>query len=243
MGAAELVVTALAIALAAAVQSTTGFGFALLAVPLLSLVVPADDAVVVSASLGLVSSATIALASRAHGDRVAIGRMLVGAAIGAPLGLALLEITTGRQLRFVLAGVIATYLVVELRGWQLRHAGRGIEVGAGVVSGALNTALSTNGPPLVMALHARQLPPDAFRATITAVLAGSGLFTVVLFGVSGRYDGPIAAQLAVALPALGLGYLLGARHRRRLAPATFHRLVLALLAVTGAVTLVGAVLA
>ena len=74
----------------------------------------------VSASLGLVSSATIALASRAHGDRVAIGRMLVGAAIGAPLGLALLEITTGRQLRFVLAGVIATYLVVELRGWQLR---------------------------------------------------------------------------------------------------------------------------
>ena len=189
------------------------------------------------------SSTLIGVSGRAHGDRVAIRRMLLGAAVGAPLGLALLEVTTGRQLRFFLAFVIAVYLLIELRGLQLRRGGRGVEVGAGVVSGALNTALSTNGPPIVMALHSRHLPPDRFRATTATVLAGAGLFTVVLFGVSGRYDARVAVLLAAGLPALGGGYLLGSHHRHRLSAEGFRRLVLVLLSATGAVTLVGALLA
>ena len=70
------------------------------------------------------------------------------------------------------------------------------------------------------------------------------MLTVVLFAVTGRYDTEVWQSLAVALPALGAGYLIGTRTARdRFEPVAFRRLVLVLLAITGTVTLVGAVLA
>lgn len=243
MSPVELAVIALVVVAAATIQSLTGFGFALLAVPLLALVMPAESAVVISATLGLITSAGLAVKERAHGDRVAIRRMLGGAVVGAPVGIAVLEVMTGRQLRFLLAAVIFSFLLITLRGWALRRDSAGIEIGAGVVSGVLNTTLSTNGPPLVMALQARHLPPSQFRGTLAPIIAATGVLTVVLFAATGRYDAEVWQSLAVALPALGAGYLVGTRQHHRFEPAAFRRLVLVLLTITGVVTLVGAVLA
>ena len=53
---------------------------------------------------------TQAITQRAHAVRPVAGRMLLGALVGAPLGLAILTVTTGRQLRFFLAGVIFVFL-------------------------------------------------------------------------------------------------------------------------------------
>jgi uncharacterized membrane protein YfcA len=239
MSPAEVVGSALLVAMAATVQTVTGFGFALMAVPVLSLVIPPESAVVLSASLGLLTSSGQAVSERSHGDRPTIGRMLLGAAVGAPFGLLVLLVTTERQLRIVLVVVIAVFLVVNLRRIGLRQASSAVDLGAGAISGALNTALSTNGPPLVMALHVRHLTPSVFRATLSAVLAGSGVITVSLFALSGRYDRDVAVLFLASLPGLALGFAVGVRHRRRIPPARFRQLVLVLLAVTGAVALVG----
>ncbi len=241
MDAVELVVIALAVFSAALVQTTTGFGFALLAVPLLSVFVPTETAVVISATLGLATSTGQAISERAHADRPAEVRLLVGVAVGAPLGLVVLEMTTNRQLRFALAGVIGVFLLVTLRGWRLHRASTAVDVGAGVVSGALNTTLSTNGPPLVMALHPRGLSPPQFRATLGTVVAASGVLTVALFALTGRYDTEVAQALLVGAPALGLGFVAGLWLRARVNPEHFRRIVLVLLAVTGLVTLIGAI--
>ena len=243
MGAGQVALVAVAVFASAAIQSTTGFGFALLAVPLMAIVIPAQDAVVLCAALSLITATTQAVTERAHGDRPIVARMLIGAVVGAPIGLAVLTIATGRQLRFVLAGVIFAFLVMTVRGVSVHRAGRSVDLGAGLVAGVLNTSLSTNGPPIVMALHARDLPPDRFRGTIAAVFTGSNVIAVALFAATGRYDLDLVVLFAASLPALGLGYLVGVRQRRRFDPAAFRRLVLRLLAVTGAVTLVGAILA
>jgi uncharacterized membrane protein YfcA len=234
VGAGQVALVAVAVFASAAIQSTTGFGFALLAVPLMAIVIPAQDAVVLCAALSLITATTQAVTERAHGDRPIVARMLVGAVLGAPIGLLVLSLATGRQLRFTLAAVIFAFLVMTLRGVRLHRAGRAVDLGAGLVAGVLNTSLSTNGPPIVMALHARELPPERFRATVVAV---------TLFAATGRYDVDTLTLFAVSLPALGLGYLVGVRQRRRFDAAAFRRLVLRLLAVTGVVTLVGAILA
>lgn len=230
---------AVVVAVAAGVQTVTGFGFALLAVPLLSLVVPPETAVVIAATLGLLTSSGQAWAERDHADRATVAWMLGGAAVGAPFGFVVLVVTTERQLRLVLVGVIVAFLVLDLLGRRPARPSRVVDTTAGVVSGALNTALATNGPPLVMALHARHLPPSRFRGTLTAVLAGSGVITVALFAVGGRYDAGIAWALLAALPGMAAGFGLGLRHRGRLSPARFRQVVTVLLAVTAAVALVG----
>jgi uncharacterized protein len=240
---AEIALVAAAVLLSAVIQSTSGFGFALLAVPLMSIVVSTEQAVVVVAVVSLVASAGQAIGHRAHGDRPVIGRMLAGAVVGAPIGLAVFSVLTGRQLRFALAAIIFTFLALTIRGFSLRKAGRTVDLGAGVVAGVLNTSLSTNGPPIVMALHARGLPPEPFRATVAAVFAGSSVIAVGLFAATGRYDRDALVLIAASLPALGVGYAIGVRQRRRFDLAGFRRLVLGLLTVTGVVTLAGALLA
>jgi uncharacterized membrane protein YfcA len=243
MGAADISLTIIVVLLAAMVQSTTGFGFSLLAVPLLSMVIPTENAVVVAATLGMLTSSAQAIGQREHGDRPTVTRMLIGAAIGAPFGLMLLEVATNRQLKFGLAAVISSFLIINLRGLTLEHGGRGVDLGAGVLSGVLNTSLSTNGPPLVMALHARHLSPSVFRATISAVLAGTGVITLALFVGSGRYTADVRELLIVAVPAMIVGYLVGARIRPHIDPRRFRQAVMALLAATAAITLVGALIA
>jgi len=243
MGAAQVVLVAVAVFASAAVQSTTGFGFALLAVPLMAIVIPAEEAVVLCGAFSLLTASTQAFTGRAHAVRPVAGRMLLGALLGAPVGLAVLTVTTGRQLRFFLAAVIFLFLILTLRGFTLHRAGRAVDLGAGAVAGVLNTSVSTNGPPIVMALHAREMPPDPFRATIATVFTGSNVIAVTLFAATGRYDRDSLVLFLASLPALVLGYLVGTRLRRRFDPASFRRLVLQLLGVTGAITLVGAILA
>ncbi len=243
MDPAEVALVAIAILASAVVQSTSGFGFALLAVPLLSIVVPTEQAVVVVAVLSLVASTGQAIGHRAHADRPVIGRMLVGAVVGAPIGLAIFTVLTGRQLRFALAAIIFTFLALTIRGFSLRRAGGTVDLGAGLVAGVLNTSLSTNGPPIVMALHARELDPEPFRGTVAAVFAGSNVIAVTLFAATGRYDRDALVLIVASLPALGIGYMIGVRQRHRFDPAAFRRLVLWLLTVTGVVTLTGALLA
>ncbi len=232
MDTAAYVAIGLAVLVSAGVQGTTGFGFALLSVPLMSLFIEPEQAVVISASLGLLTSSVQAWSERHHGDRPTIIRMLIGAAIGSPFGLLVFIVASPSQLRFILAGVIVVFLILNLRGLRLKQGGRAVDLGAGVISGVLNTSLSTNGPPLVMALHARHLSAQQFRGTLAAVFAGSGLLTVLLFAGAGKYSGDIALALVISLPTLAIGYLIAARFRQRIRPDHFRNVVTWLLFAT-----------
>lgn len=243
MEAVDIWVTVGVVLIASLVQSTTGFGFSLLAVPLLSMAIPTEVAVVVAATLGTLTSSAQAFGERAHGDRPTIARMLVGAAVGAPFGLLLLTVATNRQLKFGLAAVIIAFLIINLRGITIERGSRAVDLVAGTISGVLNTSLSTNGPPLVMALHARHLAPPVFRGTISAVFAGTGVITVGLFLASGLYGTDERELLLVAIPTMVIGYWIGARLRPRIDPPRFRQVVMALLVATAIITLAGALTA
>jgi uncharacterized protein len=243
MGAIDIWTTVAVVLLASMVQSTTGFGFSLLAVPLLSLAVPTEIAVVLAATLGTLTSSVQAIGEREHGDRPTILRMLVGAAFGAPFGLILLSLASNQQLKFGLAAVVIAFLIINLRGITIERGSRVVDVAAGAVSGVLNTSLSTNGPPLVMALHARHLAPSVFRATISAVFAGTGVITLGLFLASGRYSSDVRELLLVAVPAMVIGYAIGARIRPHIDPPRFRQAVMVLLSATAIITLTGALMA
>jgi uncharacterized membrane protein YfcA len=243
VGVGEVVLFVGAVLISAFLQSTVGFGFSLLAVPVLAVTMPTKEAVVVCGALSLAIAGAQAIGERAHGDRPVMGRMVAGVVVGAPIGLLVLTVTTGRQLRFLLGAVILVYVVVTLRGVALRRTSAGVDVGAGVAAGALNTALSANGPAVIMALHPRHLSPPAFRATVAGVFAVSNVIAVSLYAATGRYGRDSLLLVAWGLPLLAAGYLLGATQRRRVRPERHRSFVLGLLALTGVMSLVGAILA
>ena len=242
MTVAALVVAGCIVFAASSVQATVGFGFSLFAVPLLSFVVDAKPAVVIANTAGLLVSAANAARERGDCDRAVAGRMIAGAVVGSPIGLLLLTVTPERGVRFALAVAVAVFVVINVRGLHIAATNAPLDVGAGAFSGVLNTMLSTNGPPLVAVLHARHLAPAVFRATISVVFAVSAAVAVALFAAASRYDTTVLEALAVAVPALVLGQLVGGWWRARVDPANFRRSVTALLALTAIASAVSALI-
>lgn len=223
---------------AAVLQSVSGFGFSLMSVPLLAMLLGAKDAVATASLFGLSSSIVqLGLTHRAVRWPI-VGRLLTGAVLGMPLGLVVLVTVDERLLRFVIAVTVLVFAAVLAVGFRPRGRGIALDVGAGFVSGVLNTSVSTNGPPLVFALQARDLPPPAFRGTISATFAASNVVGVTLFAVAGRYTPHVLSAGGVGVPALVVGWLLGARLAPRFPPDRFRALVLALLVATSVSALV-----
>jgi len=237
----ELLVVAVAVFTAAFVQVIAGFGFALLCMPIMTLAIPVERAVVVSSLLGILTTSWQAWHLRGDAERPLVRRFSIAAFVGMPLGLVVLNVVADRHLRLVadrhlrlvlgVSVLIATAMLV--RRIDLRHVGSPLDYSAGFLSGVLNTSLSTNGPPLVFALQARHLAADQFRATISTTFAISNIGGIALFLADGKVtlDGLRAA--AIALPAWAAGQVLGWPVRKHMHGERFRWLVLVLLFAAG----------
>jgi uncharacterized membrane protein YfcA len=232
---------AVVVAFAATIQLAAGFGFGLAAVPLLSLVIDAHDAVVVALTLATLTNGVQAWAGRRDADRGIAGRMLGGAVIGLPAGLLVFLRADERILAAVIGVAVLASVAVIARGLDLRHAGPGLDLAGGAVAGALTMSAGVNGPPLVFVLQARHVDAVRFRATITAVFFVLDVVSVAVFTATGDLDRDVVRAVGAALPALGLGAATGIAIRGHLDARRFRALVLGLLTATGASALVRAI--
>jgi uncharacterized membrane protein YfcA len=232
--------TALVVALAAAAQATTGFGFALVAAPLLAALLGGADAVVVVALVALPLTLGMAVRHRRHVDRATLATVALAGALGAPLGLLVLERTGERALQATIGVVVLVLATALALGLRVRRGGRAVDAASGFVAGVLSTSTGTNGPPLVLGFQARRMAPEALRATLAAVFAISGLVGLALFALAGRVSGELVAVAAAGWPGMLAGWWAGERLAARIRRRTLDRLVTGLLYLSALVALAAA---
>jgi uncharacterized membrane protein YfcA len=220
---------AIIILVASFFQASAGFGLSLLSVPLMALVVAPETAVVVSFFVGVVTNSMTTTARRAaiHWDEV---RALSSSAIVMmPIGVLILVTFSAGVLRLLL-GVVTC----AAAAWIMSRRGRLSAPStqrrwhayfAGGVSGVLNTALSTNGPPLVIYLRARSLDQAGFRSTISTVLLISNVGGLAMLLAAGAVHRDAILLAVMAAPALLLGWLLGNKWATNLHTERFTLLV------------------
>ena len=109
-----LIVTAVCcFVVAALLQATTGFGFALVFVPLLSLTHDLKTVVAVSVLAGPISALPAVVQLRRHVDWRLVAWLLAGSLVGAPLGTLLLDAASATLLRvLVSATILASTLTI-----------------------------------------------------------------------------------------------------------------------------------
>lgn len=225
--------------LAGVAQAVTGFGLALAAMPLLTLVVAPEQAVVATVAVSAVITALAWHRERAHVEADS-ARSLIGFALfGLPIGLLALTFASQRTLTVLIAStVIALVLATRLR-LPIPSGVVALRV-AGVTSGALLSATAMNGPPLVLVLQAAGHPPRRFRATLQAVFCVQDLLALTAFAVLGHYDLTVGVSALAGCVGVRIGWSLGERVFARLRPETFTRLVTALLVLSAVVAALGA---
>jgi uncharacterized protein len=236
-----LVLAFLIVFAAAVTQAVTGFGFALVSVPLLTLLADPRTAVVACAVAGLVLTVTVAARERAFVQWRTAGLLFAAAVLGMPAGLLILVAAPERVLTLLIGIAVVACALLVWRGWRLSGGWLAV-VGVGMLTGVLSTSTATSGPPLVAALHAMGLEPRSFRATLAAVFTGTGSASVAGFALADQLT-PVALRIGlVGVPAVVLGWWGGNVLFHRIDARRFRQVAFGALMAAGTVILTRAMI-
>ncbi len=223
------------------IRSAFGFGEALIAVPLLALVIPVG----VAAPVAVLVSITVAAIVVAEDWRAihvpSAMRLVVATLAGAPFGLLLLTTAPERAVKTVLALCIMAFSAYSLAGARrVAAASEGLAWIFGFAAGVLGGAYGMNGPPLVIYGTLRGWSPREFRATLQGYFLPASIVVMAGYWLTGLWVPAVTHYFLLALPGALLAILLGRVANRRLDARTFLPYVHGGLIVIGAVLLLQA---
>lgn len=206
----------------------TGFGFNLLAVPLLALVFLPKDAVIIALVLGLVVSGLLAAlaARRREIDLRVVLLLTAGSVPGLALGTALFRYIDGSALRIAIGAITAGCAALFLihRSPKPRQARTGESLGVGLLGGALAATTGTGGPPVVAYLMVTATDGVRVRGTVLAHVALVSLLALSAHASNGQLSTNQLEEALKLVPAVLIGLAIGS-HLFRRAPGTIYRQV------------------
>jgi hypothetical protein len=234
------ILAAIAILFAAAlVRGAFGFGDALIAMPLLALIVPMTVATPVVAFLGPTIALILLVRDWRHVELKSTMRLILSTLAGIPLGLFYLKRINEHAMNLVLALVIILFSLYNLvRPGLLKLRTDKSAILFGFIAGILGAAYNTNGPPVVLYGALRGWKPESFRATLQGYFLPTGGAILIGQGLAGLWTRPVITTTIYALPFILIAVILGAAIGRRIPASKFSRYVYGLLLVLGAVLLI-----
>jgi uncharacterized protein len=204
-------IAAAAVAAGAALQSATGFGFSIVAAPIVFAVVDPEEAVGLLILLGsLVNVLTLVSERRRPRPVWRECAVLLGCALpGAVAGVVVLCALDPVALQVAVSvGVVATLAARRLAGGRASPGWAGPV--AGLAAGALTTSTTTAGPPLIVYLLGRRLHPVQLRDTMPVCFLGLSVVGVVALWATGTSGAvPDAGLVALLVPVVAAGHLAG----------------------------------
>lgn len=231
--------------LATFIRSAFGFGEALVAVPLLALMMPLRVATPLAVLVSVTVAAIIVVQDHAHIHVRSAGWLVTASLFGIPMGVLLLSVGHAALVKMLLGLLILAFSLYSLFGRMPLHLTRDDRGGlllCGFTAGVLGGAYGMNGPPLVMYGAIRRWTPTQFRATLQAYFLPASLTGLVGFWWAGILTRTVLLDFFLSLPAVACAIPLGRWLHRRIPAQSFLPWIyggLALIAVTLIAQVVG----
>ena len=216
-----------------------GFGgaVAILAVPLMTLVMPPAQAAAILLPILCVMDAVVVHTYRGRFDGRALRMLLPGAIAGIALGWFTLDVMSDDWLRLLVGLVAGSFGLLTLLGLSAM-TGREHHPATATVFGGLagytSFSIHAGGPPLTMYLLPKGLPPLVFAGTAGLFFAVVNLLKLVPYYFLGQFSGQNLLYSLVLVPVAPLGVRVGHLLVRLSRPTLYYRIISAFLMVVGA---------
>jgi len=236
----DLLVFGVASFAASLVAGLAGFAFGLVAAALwLHVLTPVQTTALIVGFGLLVQGFSVWKLRRA----LDFGRLLpflLGAALGVPIGAALLRWTSPQLLRAGVGTVLIAFSLYNLARPKLRAfaGGRTADGGVGFLSGVLGSMTGLGGILPAIWCGLRGWSKDEQRAVFQPVGVAIFAMTALWFGGSGLVTVATLWLFVIGLPAVLAGMWLGLALYGRLDEAGFRKVVLVLLLASGVVLVI-----
>jgi uncharacterized protein len=217
----------LVVFVASLVRAVFGFGEALIAVPLLALILPVQIAVPLAVLISIAIAAVVVVQDWRKIHLRSTAWLFLPTLAGIPIGICLLKFGHQDLIKAILACVIVLFSVYSLLGRpvHLERDSHPWMFGCGFLAGILGGAYGMNGPPLVVYGAMRRWSPQHFRATLQAYFLPASAIGIAGYALSGLWTTPVTHYFLISLIAAIPATLLGGIINRRLRGDAFLRYV------------------
>jgi uncharacterized protein len=232
-----LLVSGLALLFGSAVEAATGFGSAVVALPVMEMAFPSHMPALLIL-LGIPLVVLMAGIERTYIDAPAVAQVSSGLIFGTVVAIPVLDLVSGRPLRLLsgFATLAALVALTVMRGGVARTPPRSFAAGLG--SGFMGTATGMSGPPLAV-VFAHEHGPTV-RSTLGLVYAIGSAFSVgaLLFARRiGTTDLWLAALLTIPVV---VGFAAGRLLLRRVSRRFLHVAIVAVVGACAVILFLGA---
>lgn len=218
-----------------------GFGGALTTMPLITLLLPLKMAAPMSVIVGTATALYATWLSRKETHWKSALVLILFSFAGIPVGIYALSYLPDHIMKIGLGGFLILYSFYSLFIPRLPVYDKNwIAMPIGVIAGALGSAFSTNGPPVVIYGMLRNLAPAAFRGTLNAFFTANNIAIIGGLTTSGILTVSTIKLVLFCVPTMILGSLVGQYVHKRISVNVFRVMVFLLLIASGAMLIKGA---
>ncbi len=220
------VLLVLATFLGGLVRGFTGFGFAMVFMPIASLAVGPVLAMGLIWAVDAVFAMPIASRSFRRADWREVWPLLIAAICAMPLGVTLLLATDPLLMRWLLAGLVLAAVALLASGWRYQgRAGLPLSFGVGSISGLFSGLASLGGMPLaVFWLGAQRNDARQTRDNLQTFFGLTTISSGLILWHKGVINPAVLWQALPLLVPYGVGLFIGTRGFHVASETTFRRI-------------------
>lgn len=222
-----IIAAAVAVFVSGTVYGVTGFGFVIVAAPILTIFLEPSLVVPVLVLQGVVLGVLLMSATYRWFTPKRVWLLMLSGVAGTPLGTFLLVNLDPGAVKVLLGAVVGITAVAMLLG--LQRAARNEQLASvpvGLASGVLIGSTGLAGAPVILFFANQGIEPQRFRANIVFYLQVVGLLAMPSFFVGGLLTADAGRLTGALLPASVAGALFGMWLSPRVSAALFRRLAL-----------------
>jgi uncharacterized membrane protein YfcA len=239
----SLIVAVIAVFAAGVIRGYSGFGFAMVAVTSMSLVIPPARVVPLVLILEVMASISLIPQVRKDIDWYSLRWLITGSLFATPFGAYLLANIPAEPMRMSISLLVLVAAILLLRGWAWKQMpGKPLILTTGVACGILNGAAAIGGPPVILLYLSSPAGVTVSRASIIAYFLGIDIMSLVMASIHGLTTSQTLLLTVVFVIPLLIGIAGGSKIFKKVDKESFRHHVLILLIVLSIVGLLRGIL-
>ncbi len=216
----------------------SGFGSALIFMPLASAAIGAQVAAPLLLIFEMIAAASLVRDAARIANRREVMLMVVGSLVGVPLGTLFLLHADPLAVRWMIVALIVPLLILMMAGWRYpRPPTAPATILVGALAGFFGGVAQVGGPPVVLYWLRDAAAAAVTRASIILYFAVSDVIILASYLWGGLFTAAVIGLALVAGPLFGVGLWIGTHMFGFASDTTFRRVCYALIAVSALVSL------
>lgn len=202
----------LVVLVAATLQAVTGFGFSLLAIPMLMMIFDPKLVIGINMFISVFAVSMVTYRNREYIVKPLVKNLFLGAIIAIPLGGYIYRNFNLVNLKLLVGCIVVLLSVFLLTGIKIcKKSNPWIERGVGSFSGILTSSVGMPGPPIILFLNDQGLDKQKFRATIAMYFNLVFICTITMNIFTGLVTLNIFLKAISFVPFAMLGNIIGSK--------------------------------